>query len=401
VTAAGPRAVVVCPVLPWPPAGGAEKRTLRLLEAMERAGAVPHLLTLDSSPDAADALRGRGWTVEVVRDPRPSPVQRSAQHLRRRPSPYVRDLAASLAGLRPADAAFVQLEHTMSAYYFRHLPSRPVALSTQNVDSQMLATIARNERPLTPGWARAWNRALAMRTVERRAAPRANVVLSVSDHDAAHFAGLGAHTLLVPNGVDDELFAVPEESPGGETVLFFGRLDYPPNDHGLRRFLAESWPRIAQERPAARLRVVGGGLGEAAAAAVSGAERVEATGIVEDIVAELGASDLVVVPIWHGGGTRLKALEALAAARPIAGTPLGLSGIGVQADVHALVAEEPDALGAAAAALLGDPARARRLAVAGRALADGYRWTATTAPAVELYAGWVAKAASTKSAVKL
>lgn len=39
---AGSRAaVVVCPVLPWPATGGAQKRTLRLLETMERAGAAP------------------------------------------------------------------------------------------------------------------------------------------------------------------------------------------------------------------------------------------------------------------------------------------------------------------------------------------------------------------------
>jgi polysaccharide biosynthesis protein PslH len=390
VTPQGAAAVVICPVLPWPPTGGAEKRTLRLLETMDRAGVVPHLLTTDASAQAAAALTARGWTVEVAADPRPTAARRVAQHVRRLPSPYVHDLAARLDRLRASGAAFVQIEHAMSAYYFRHLPPAPVALSTQNVDSEMLATIARDSRPLSRDWVRSWNRALSMGSAERTAAGRVDVVLCVSEQDAGHFDRLGARTLLVPNGVDDELFDVSEVSPGRETVLFFGRLSYPPNSHGLRRFLTDSWPRIAQERPEAQLRVVGAGLDEATAAAVAAADRAVVVGLVPDIVAELAASDLVVVPIWQGGGTRLKVLEALATARPIVGTRLGVSGIGAKHGEHVLVADDPGDFASAAASLLGDPARARGLAAAGRDLAQRYRWSATTAPAQELYARWAA-----------
>ena len=52
-----PRAVVVCPKLPHPPVGGSDKRTLRLLEAMDRAGVTPHLISSAGGPDGVAALR--------------------------------------------------------------------------------------------------------------------------------------------------------------------------------------------------------------------------------------------------------------------------------------------------------------------------------------------------------
>ena len=74
VAAMGERhAIVVSPRLPHPPVTGGQKRTLRLLEAMERAGVRPHLVSADdATPAAAAALRDRGWGVEVVASPRPS-----------------------------------------------------------------------------------------------------------------------------------------------------------------------------------------------------------------------------------------------------------------------------------------------------------------------------------------
>lgn len=381
-----PSGIVICPVLPWPAHGGAEKRTLRLLEAMDTAGVRPHLLTADPRQQAADGLLERGWGVDVLPAPEPTLRARLAQHAHRRPSPYLPAVADRLRGL-PGVPALVQVEHVMSSYYAPDLESAPLVLSTHNVDSEMLTTVARGHRRGSVEWLRGMNRARSTAATERKAARWADVVLCVSEHDREHFARLGAETLLVPNGVDDDLLTLGEP-PGGERVLFFGRMDYAPNDHGLRRFLAEVWPRVAASRPAATLRVVGGGLGEQLAAELRAAPRAEAVGLVPEIRAELGAADVVVVPIWQGGGTRLKVLEALGAGRAVVGTPLGVSGIGVQDGVHAAVTDDAAGLGAALERVLGDPAAARGLAARGRELARGFLWSATTAPAAEHYARW-------------
>jgi polysaccharide biosynthesis protein PslH len=210
-------------------------------------------------------------------------------------------------------------------------------------------------------------------------------VLCVSAEDLDRFGPITRRGLLVPNGVDEGLFDIDASLPDDELVLFVGKYDYEPNRLGASRFLRDGWPLVAGRRPAARLRLVGAAMPAELERLVREAERVEAVGEVGDMFAELSSAAVSVVPIWHGGGTRLKVLEALAAARPVVGTPLGVSGIGFVGGRDGLVGESPLELGEAVSALLSDRDLASRLAGAGRRLAQPYRWSLATAPAERLY----------------
>ncbi|HEY6759983.1 MAG TPA: glycosyltransferase family 4 protein [Baekduia sp.] len=373
-----------------PPTSGGAKRTLRLLEAVERAGLRPRVLTADTTrPGGVEALRARGWAVEVIPERPPTPVQRAVQHLKRRPSPFLRGVDRRLAELTATGGVrLVLAEQTLSSYYGRAVDGTPWVFSTHNVDGSLLATVARAQRPGTPAWLKAWNLAGEASTTERRAARAADGVLCVSEDDARHFAALTtAPVVVAPNGVDDELFALPDAPPGGTArVLFFGRLDYAPNLLGLQRFAREAWPRVAAARPDAELVVVGAGLTDAATAELRALPRVAVRGEVDDLRAEIAAASFTVVPIWQGGGTRLKVLESLAAARPVLGTALGVSGFGFRDGVHGRLAEDADGLADAAIALLADPVDTARLGANGRDLARAFRWEQVTEPAAALFA---------------
>jgi hypothetical protein len=69
----------------------------------------------------------------------------------------------------------------------------------------------------------------------------------------------------------------------------------------------------------------------------------------------------------------------------VAGTPLGVEGIGFEAGRHGLMADTAAELGRAAVELLENDALATSLAGEGRRLADQFRWTRTMAPAERLY----------------
>jgi glycosyltransferase involved in cell wall biosynthesis len=122
------------------------------------------------------------------------------------------------------------------------------------------------------------------------------------------------------------------------------------------------------------------------------ADRVEVAGLVDRMDLELARSSAVVVPIWHGAGTRLKVLEALAAARPIAGTSLGVGNLRFEHARHGLVADSPADLAAAVIRLLEHRDLAVKLAAQGRRLAERYRWPAITRQAEELYRDWIEQA---------
>jgi glycosyltransferase involved in cell wall biosynthesis len=189
--------------------------------------------------------------------------------------------------------------------------------------------------------------------------------------------------------VDDDLFGVDPRLPPDERVLFFGRLDYAPNLHGLERMLREVWPHVVAARPGAVLRIAGAGRAPRVEAAARAAERVELLGFVPDLRSELECARVIAVAVWQGGGTRLKALEGLASARPVVGTALGVAGIGFEHGRHGLVSDEPAAFAEAITALLGNTALSRELAAEGRALAERFRWRAATAVAEELYRDWL------------
>ncbi len=382
-------AVAICPIVCEPPTSGGAKRTLRLLEALERTGLTPHVVTADTSrPAGVAALRARGWAVDVLPAPEPTLPERLGQHVRRRPSPFLHDVDARVRELDALQTTQLFLvEQTLSTYYAGPHLGTPWVFSTHNVDGQALGTVARTLRPGTPAWLKAHNLAHEAAVTERRAARRADGVLCVSEPDARHFAALGADPVVVaPNGVDDELFAVAPAPPDGAGVLFFGRMDYAPNAIGLLRFAREAWPRVAAARPDAELAVVGAGLAPAAADELRALPGVRVAGEVEDLRAEIAAARLTVVPIWQGGGTRLKVLESLAAARPVLGTELGVSGVGFRDGVHGRLAEDPAGLADAAIAMLAKPDATARLGAQGRALAEAFRWATATAPAAALFA---------------
>lgn len=377
---------MVCPVLPFPPIDGGRKRTLRLLEAAAASGLIPHILTTDGEdPELVTALRERGWTVEVLAPPPTTIGHRLHQHLRRLPSPFIPSVAARLRELAHEPGTVVQIEHTQSAYYDRSLAGVPWVLSLHNVDSELLRTIARTKRPGTPAWLRAWSQWQAMRTVERREVKRATATLVVSESDREELETPGVELIVSPNGIDDDFFEIPLEGAEPDRILFFGRHDYPPNEHGLARFLREAWPRVTAARPGARLRIAGSGATEEVRELAAATPGVEFLGFVDDLGAEIAAAVLTIVPLWAGGGTRLKVVEGMASSRPIVGTALGVEGVGFESRRHGLIADSPHGLADAVVELLGDPAQARQLGLEAREHADRYRWRYTTAPAVDLY----------------
>jgi glycosyltransferase involved in cell wall biosynthesis len=377
-------AAVVSPLLPDPPVTGGQKRTLRLLEAMERAGLHPHVLTADpGEPGAVERLRARGWEVDVMVEPPPGAIARLGQHASRLPSPLLHQLAGRFAEVA-SNAALVQFEHTQSAYYAA--PARvPSVLSLHNLDSAVARSSARQRRRGSLAWLRAHNRAAALRVVERRMLPLADRVLCVSEQDAEAVLRAGGRALLAPNGVDDEFFLAPQPD-SGERALFFGHFGYEANRMGVERFLAEGWPRVRHLRPGARLVIAGGGMDEALRMRLEAVEGVEVLGLVADLPGVIAAARVVVVPIWEGGGTRLKVLEALAAARPVVGTALGVSGVGFEDRRHGLTGDRPEDLAAALSVLLTDPHRAAAMGAEGRRLAERYRWPEALAGASALYA---------------
>jgi glycosyltransferase involved in cell wall biosynthesis len=205
--------------------------------------------------------------------------------------------------------------------------------------------------------------------------------------DAAFLRRLapGRRIDVIPNGVDVDYFDAPSAraqaprttGPRAQTLVFTGTLWYHPNKDGLQYFLNDIWPLIRERRPDVRFWIVGAGPVPAMLEEESLPEGVEVFASVEDVRPFLAASDVAVVPLRLGSGTRLKILEALAAHRPVVSTALGAEGLDLKPGRDLVIADSAAAFADAVLALLERPDEAGQLATHGReAVRRVYSWSA-------------------------
>ena len=167
--------------------------------------------------------------------------------------------------------------------------------------------------------------------------------------------------------------------PEHPVVVFVGSMSYEPNIDAVEYFARHVLWRIRAERPDVEFRIVGRAGGERVRRLAS-VEGVTVVGEVASVEPELAAAHLCVAPIRFGGGTRAKILESFAHAVPVVTTTVGCEGLEVIDSVHALIADEPDAMASACLRLLRDKREGEALARSAAELAGArYDWRTITA----------------------
>ena len=121
------------------------------------------------------------------------------------------------------------------------------------------------------------------------------------------------------------------DAPRGNVFLTVAHLGYGPNVRGLARFLREEWPTWRQRLPGLEYRIVGKGLPSRLAHRWAKIPGVRLLGFVADIDAEYETCRAVVCPVYEGGGTNVKVLEAMARRRPVIAPAFARRGLGAAA----------------------------------------------------------------------
>lgn len=269
-------------------------------------------------------------------------------------------LAAGLAAAGPFDLVLV--EHSGLAGLVPPRPRRdPWVLSMQNLLSRRAShevAIARGRRQRWM-WRRERERAVRF---EEAALAQYDRVVVCSDEDNEVLHGRG---LVVPNGVDVERYR-PTPLPPSPRIVLTATLGYPPNVDGVLWFCADVLPRVREAVPEASVSIVGRQPAPSIRA-LRGSHGVDLHFDVPSTVPFLQEARVAVVPVRVGTGTRIKALEAMAAGRPVVGTTIGLEGLGAVDGVNAVVADDAAGMADAIVRALRDESHAERLAAAGRA----------------------------------
>jgi glycosyltransferase involved in cell wall biosynthesis len=192
-----------------------------------------------------------------------------------------------------------------------------------------------------------------------------------------------ARVLVVPNFLDDAVFATPPAAeiaalragwgvPAGARLVGIVARLRPEKDHAT---LVRAFARLADARPDVRLALLGDGECEAAvralAASLGVADRVHFVGHVAAAARAQHALDVSVLSSLNEGFPNA-VLEAMAAARPVVATDVGgVRDAITDGETGWLVPPaDPAAMAAALARAVDDPAAAGRVGMAGRAVVE-------------------------------
>jgi polysaccharide biosynthesis protein PslH len=141
----------------------------------------------------------------------------------------------------------------------------------------------------------------------------------------------------------DNLFVVPNILPKQEItdaynrdgfdskyILFVGTLSYEPNERGILWFITEVFQKLPQNYNDLCLLVVGKDPGDKLKQVCSQNLKIELVQNPPDVMPYYEKCHALIVPVFVGGGTRIKILEAGNFFRPVMSTLLGAYGLGLE-----------------------------------------------------------------------
>lgn len=205
------------------------------------------------------------------------------------------------------------------------VPGAANAYSAHNVEHRIVRGIADSTTGPRSVFADVEARKLARE--ERRGWRAVDLCTAPSSVEADFMRHAGARWVEVcPNGTDPRPALPVRRRPPDAPVraVFVGNGTYRPYETGLAWIVGEVLPRVRERVPVAFAAV-----GRSPHRPVA-APDTRYVGVVEDVVPYYEEADVVLVPVFEGGGTRLKIVEAAALGRPVVSTTLGAEGLPVE-----------------------------------------------------------------------
>jgi glycosyltransferase involved in cell wall biosynthesis len=253
-------------------------------------------------------------------------------------------------GQKP-DVIFAQTLKSICPIFLSRKKLPQVFFDINDIDHIVFSRNIR-QPPRRNGWPLMFLRVPAIRLGERKAIRMSKFAFVCSELDrkylrkAYHLSGV----TVVPNAV-----TIPEEQRVCEdpTVLFLGSYGYQPNVVAAEYLVEKIWPIVMDNMPKARL-IIAGKEPQNLRCYSDQVPGVEFPGFIDDLDELYSRTRIVCTPIFSGGGTRIKIIEAAAYAKPILTTSIGAEGIPMQHGQELMIHDNQRNFADACLALLKD-----------------------------------------------
>jgi len=142
-------------------------------------------------------------------------------------------------------------------------------------------------------------------------------------------------------------------------LLFVGAA-YHPNVEGMNFFLTSIFPKIVEYKPDIRF-AVAGRVCDFIQIDPAFKQNIDCLGFVDDLSELYSTSKVVICPLLHGSGTKIKLQEAMNYGIPIVTTRCGASGLSLNDGVNAFITDEPKLYAHRALNLVKEPKLAQKV----------------------------------------
>jgi glycosyltransferase involved in cell wall biosynthesis len=198
---------------------------------------------------------------------------------------------------------------------------------------------------------------LRTRGLEHKILSSADWALVCSEEDRRELSRrrLPARLQVVPNSVRERAPLPPRPRDDSFHIVIVGTMNYSPNADAAVYFCSEVWPRLKRRcHKTVKLWIVGHHPPEHVRK-YGDVPGISVVGGVASVSPFYELADVAVVPIRHGGGTRIKILEAMAFGRAVVSTAIGAEGIECESGRDILIANSTDEIVQACLRLAQEP----------------------------------------------
>lgn len=239
----------------------------------------------------------------------------------------------------------IQLEGLYLTPYIttiRENSSAKIALRSHNIENEIWHRLRNNEKSILR---RIYLGILARRVekMEKKAIDRYDFLVPITYRDAVEYQKLGNTNLskVIQTGIPAAEIEKEIKVRKERRLYFIGSLDWLPNQEGLRWFVSQVWPMFNQSMSHLEFHIAGRNAPDWFI------KEIDKPGIKfhgEVVNAKLFAAqfDIMVVPLFSGGGMRVKIVEAMSLGKVVVTTPIGAEGLDIIPNYHAIVTEVPD-----------------------------------------------------------
>ena len=233
--------------------------------------------------------------------------------------------------VRKEKIEIVFIDHLHMAYYgllLKKYLNIPIVLREHNVESEFWKELYNEEKSFIKKLIYKWQTQKTLR-YEKKVVKEFDLCLMISAIDEKKIKEVAPDVITVAISTPIDLgFYFSTQKAVPHSIAFVGNFSWPPNIQGIVWFLDKVWPEIKSIYKDSKLFIIGKNPPEELKRIRT--KGVVVTGYVKDIRPWISMSEVFVVPIFWGGGIKIKILEAMAMGKIVVTTEIGARGVGAE-----------------------------------------------------------------------